>query len=215
MLKTDELRIVTLDIGTTKKSLSFSTADWDRLENFCTLVEEARQFSFVQRAPVTLPIICEQADNSSIQEEYTKESLAAALHVTRRIILQTEPYSFVNTLALIGKASKGDADIKTFSKKLGNQFNRGQLSNYMQIYSGSTPLLSDSAFRLWLNTKIYHQDLEKMAAFAEISNSIGANNTDRLFVSQFVQRIFAFLKLYGALGESIRKPSSSESLANG
>jgi hypothetical protein len=194
---------------TEPQTLQIDPLDWIKLERFCERVEEAMTRSFAKRAPtfrrISLPGV---SGGVHIEiDEYDEEELLAFLVTARHLILEKEPFCFSKSQAILRKYAKS-VEMKEWIKSIVQQFQSSQLNQYMQLFSEDIPLLSEQAFQIWLNAKIFHMHPEKRDDFNRLICAFGEENTKKILVNHLSHKWFACLKLYGAIGKSIRKSSA-------
>ena len=91
------------------------------------------------------------------------------------------------------------------SKELRRLFEKGELSFYMQIHVGDTPLFADETFRLWLNSEEYHTDIS--TEWKELKETLTFENTRALMISQIQSKVKALFRLEYLVNLVITDPS--------
>jgi hypothetical protein len=181
-----------------------TAADWKRTEKYCSNIESLMKQPFFKRAPTLnkISMFTEFGFDVSISD-YDKTALQAALLEARFVILQDEPYNFLKTQSLIKKLCP-DQGVRGLLKEWTSIFQDGEFSRFGNIFHQDLGLFSDKAFALWLNSKVYHQDISKEAAYTGLTEVFGIEPVEKIMVLLFSDKWGACLRLYGAIGKSVR-----------
>jgi hypothetical protein len=187
----------------------FSDQEMERLKSFVQFVARVRASTILQRG---LPAITNMNWNANEGMKFSCPPVANAelyelLHVLRPLILQSEHCSFHNIASLFGARFESTL-IRNQLKELRRFFEDGELSLYMQIRVGDTPLFSDRTLKLWLNSEEYHTDLDKAQAWKELEESLSIENTRALVISLIQSKVKALFRLEYLVNLVLSPPSS-------
>jgi hypothetical protein len=176
----------------------------ERLDNYCSNVESLMKQPFLKHAPTIKKIAFNNESGFVVViSEFDRTALQAALLVSRFVILQDEPFSFLKTQSLLKKACI-DNSVRDVLKQWARQFKHGQLSQFGNLSTLDWTLFSGETFSLWLNSTVYHQDASKQDSYRELCAQFGPVNVEKIMVSLFSDKLFSCLKLYGAVCRSVR-----------
>lgn len=187
----------------------FSDQEMERFKSFVQYVARVRDSTILQSG---LPAITNMSWNANEGMKFSCPPVANAdlhelLHVLRPLILQREHCSFHNIASIFG-AKFENVLIRSQLKELRRFFENGELSFYMQIHVGDTPLLSDNTLKLWLNGEEYHTDLDKAQAWKGLEESLNVENTRAIVISLIQSKVKALFRLEYLVNLVITPPSS-------
>lgn len=197
-VKSDEYLLVEVELS-----------DYTRLEQFCTCVETVMKRPHAKGAPMIRRMLphAEPGGSRIELDHYDVDHMLAFLLTIRPLILENERFSFSKTQKVLKKYVY-NGELKEWHKSLVRQYQAGDLSQYLQVSVGEIPLFSEKAFQIWLNGKFFHQHPEERAKLDVLRGGFGEEDAEKIFVNHLSQKWFACLRLYGAIGKSIRLPDS-------
>lgn len=174
----------------------FTSDDFQMLNQYIASMSRLRETALVKRGIPMISNMNWSAGNgmSFTCDEYSNPELYELLHVSRHLILESEPASFHKTLALLGRKF-ADPTYKSHQKYIRKMFEDGELSMYMQISLGGQNLLDESLLKIWLNGTQYHGDTEKAAAWEQLESSLTTKNARAIVSTQLHSRVKAMALL--------------------
>lgn len=189
-LRNEEGHVVSIVEG------AFSPDDLQMLNQYLVSMSRLRETALVKRGiPMISNMNWSSGNAMSFKcDEYSNAELYELLHVSRHLILESEPASFHKTLALLGRKFK-DKTFASHQKYIRKMFEDGELSMYMQISIGGQNLLDESLLKTWLNGTQYHADTEKAAAWEQLESSLTTENARAIVSTQLHSRVKAMALL--------------------
>jgi hypothetical protein len=189
-LRNEEGHVVSIVKG------EFTSDDFQMLNQYIASMSRLRETALVKRGIPMISNMSWSAGNamSFTCDEYSNPELYELLHVSRHLILESEPASFHKTLALLGRKF-ADQTYKSHQKYIRKMFEDGELSMYMQISLGGQNLLDESLLKIWLNGTQYHGDTEKAAAWEQLESSLTTKNARAIVSTQLHSRVKAMALL--------------------
>ena len=143
--------------------LSFTEADWQRLEGYHRETERLRSSRFVQESRGgSVSVSLSHSSVRSQAEFLDDEAFETLLHRLRPFLLSDEAFYFFSVLKLIGKSTHNVPEFRDEIRTLKKTFGLKNLKDVPSVFRkyGNMPDTPDDVMT-WLNAFEYHRDMQK------------------------------------------------------